>query len=157
MRKPQIWNLLLKQQGNGEYQVSKIITLTTDNRIVVNNYPSNNLQDTLATLQEAVKGYVEFVQFPRINLLMVVNEEGKINNLPINQVATSFFYRELGVTDYIVGDVAFLSNDTDTVGDPIGLNYQQVKDLVDDISWRLDEAKQATEDISNDYATLKGE
>ena len=137
--------------------MSKIITLTTDNRIVVNNYPSNNLQDTLATLQEAVKGYVEFVQFPRINLLMVVNEEGKINNLPINQVATSFFYRELGVTDYIVGDVAFLSNDTDTVGDPIGLNYQQVKDLVDDISWRLDEAKQATEDISNDYATLKGE
>lgn len=137
--------------------MSKIITLTTDNRVIVANYPSDNLQDTLAILQEAVKGYVEFVQFPRINLLMVVNEEGKINNLPINQVATSFFYRELGVTDYIVGDVAFLSNDTDTVGDPIGLNYQQVKDLVDDISWRLDEAKQATEDISNDYATLKGE
>jgi len=140
--------------------MSKILILKTSGSIEVRDYPQVGLNDSLRALQEAVNGYVQFLDFSRIGLTMVVNEEGKLNDFPVNPVATYFFWREYGANDQIVGDVAFLSNDTNTVGDPNGLTDQQVADLTTDINWRLEEIEEYNFDRRldlNDYLTLKGE
>lgn len=36
---------------------------------------------------------------------MVVNEEGKLDQLPCNALATGFYWANVGRNDYIVGDV----------------------------------------------------
>lgn len=63
----------------------------------------SKLPDTkLETLQKAVGGYIEMV--PTINGdVMVINEEGKIHNLPVNPFATKLFTN--GSEDPIMGDV----------------------------------------------------
>lgn len=54
------------------------------------------------TLRQAVGGYIEVVYLN--NLLMWVNEEGKIHNLPPNPIATLMML-EKGIRDIIAGDV----------------------------------------------------
>lgn len=54
---------------------------------------------TLEELQEIVGGYIELAWLPH-GMVLVVNEEGKLKNLPVNVVAT-----ELYKADVIVGDV----------------------------------------------------
>lgn len=140
--------------------MGKILILKTNNSIEVKDYPQQGFNDSLTALQEAVCGYIQPLDFSRIGLTMVVNEEGKLNNFPVNPVATYFFWREYGTNDQIVGDVAFLSNDTNAVGDPNGLTDQQVADLITDINWRLEEIEQFEFDRRldrNEYLTLKGE
>jgi len=60
----------------------------------------------LAELQKAVGGYVEVIKLPN-NKVMLVNEEGKIRNLPINEKATMFVKAEMqgAFSDDIRGDV----------------------------------------------------
>ncbi len=54
---------------------------------------------TLAELKEIVGGYIELVWLPH-GMVLVVNEDGKMNGLPVNVVAT-----ELYKADVLVGDV----------------------------------------------------
>lgn len=62
----------------------------------------------LETLQEAVGGYIEAV-FLGGDDVMIVNEEGKIIGLPVNNHATTLAWERLSkyrlYTEYIVGDV----------------------------------------------------
>jgi Domain of unknown function (DUF3846) len=60
---------------------------------------------SMEELQSAVNGHFEFVYLPD-NLILVVNEEGKLNNLPINEIATSFVLPIMN--DIIVGDVLLI-------------------------------------------------
>ncbi len=60
---------------------------------------------SLKEMQEVVNGYIEFVYLPD-NLIMVVNEEGKINRLPVNSNATKMYAPILD--DVIVGDVLLI-------------------------------------------------
>lgn len=139
--------------------MGKILILKTNSTYEVKDYPQEGFNDSLKALQEAVCGYIQPLDFSRIGLTMVVNEEGKLNNFPVNPVATYFFWREYGATDQIVGDVAFLSNDTNAVGDPNGLTDQQVADLITDINWRLEEIDEANFNNrldTQEYLTEKG-
>jgi hypothetical protein len=61
---------------------------------------------SMEELQSAVKGHFEFVYLPN-NMILVVNEEGKLNDLPINDIATSFVFPI--VNDIIVGDVLLIN------------------------------------------------
>ena len=58
-------------------------------------------------MQDIVGGYVEFVYLPD-NLIMVVNEEGKINNLPVNEYI-NLIYSKI-IDDIIVGDILLIDN-----------------------------------------------
>jgi len=51
--------------------------------------PKNRRDFKLNELQEIVDGYIEFI-YLKNEMVMVVNEEGKINNLPLNQNATLY-------------------------------------------------------------------
>lgn len=65
--------------------------------------PANGKVFKLAELQKIVGGYIEIL-FLDNNMCMVLNEEGKLNNLPFNQTASSIA-KDNGICDYIVGDV----------------------------------------------------
>ena len=63
---------------------------------------------TLKEMQEIVGGYIEFIYLRKDNLVMVVNEEGKITGLPFNAKATQLV-KECNINDIIVGDVLIVN------------------------------------------------
>lgn len=65
--------------------------------------PKNGTDFQLEELNEIVGGFIEIV-YLRNGLIMVVNEEGKLNNLPLNEVATRVCLLN-GYPDTIVGNV----------------------------------------------------
>jgi hypothetical protein len=64
--------------------------------------PENKKNFTLKELQSFVGGYAEMV-FLNDSRLMVVDAEGKLDELPVNVRATEII-RSYGITDTIVGN-----------------------------------------------------
>ena len=64
--------------------------------------PANKQAFTLEELQKLVGGFIEIVQ-TKGGTSMVINEEGKLKGLPINEMATQVYQH--GDVDPIVGDV----------------------------------------------------
>ena len=68
---------------------------------------------TAPSLEEAQKfvgGWVETVPFPDGSLL-IINEEGKLENLPLNPLATALWHKHYGPTDQIVGNAIHIAAD----------------------------------------------
>ena len=65
--------------------------------------PSNGTDFSLEELRGFVGGYIEIVRLSK-SQVMVVNEEGKIYNLPQNEKAT-MLVNIAGIRDVIVGNV----------------------------------------------------
>lgn len=65
---------------------------------------------TLEVMQSIVGGYIEIVWLSSTRV-MVVNELGKINGLPINDRATELMRSYMDTTDFIVGDVLVCEKD----------------------------------------------
>ncbi|MBD5319380.1 MAG: DUF3846 domain-containing protein [Bacteroides sp.] len=63
----------------------------------------NGKDFSLDELQGFVEGYIEIVHLTD-EYVMVVNEEGKLIGLPLNEDATCML-EKLGIVNYIVGDV----------------------------------------------------
>jgi hypothetical protein len=77
-------------------------TLIKTNGEETNVLPKNKTDFKLDELQNYVGGIIEIVR-TKDNKIMVMNEEGKINELPMNEKATELYiYSE---SDLIVGDV----------------------------------------------------
>lgn len=73
---------------------------------VIDVEPENGLTYELQQLHDIVGGYIELVRLNNKEY-MVVNEEGKLYNLPFNAMATSLYHKEVpqAKDDFIVGDV----------------------------------------------------
>ena len=72
---------------------------------VINIEPRNGRDFSLSELQAIVSGYIEIVPL-KGNNIMVVNEEGKLNDLAINHTATRIYIEANPYAlDIIVGDV----------------------------------------------------
>ena len=68
-------------------------------------HPKNGEKFTLEELQTFVDGYIQILYINN-GWLMVVNEEGKLQGLPINDTATWLYNQNLVFGfDYICGDV----------------------------------------------------
>lgn len=88
--------------------------------------------DSLETLQKAVGGWVQAVDLDS-DLSLWCNEEGKMNGLPHNTIAQSFWDKAFGEhTDYIVGDIV-LTGGTDSEGDLIGLTHEQIEQVLAEV------------------------
>ena len=59
-------------------------------------------EPTLKSAQEFVGGYVEGISFPNGDYL-IINEEGKLIGLPINEQATKLWKDTFDNDDYITG------------------------------------------------------
>lgn len=104
----------------------KALLISTDNLVEVE-------QDTdefvsYATLSRAVGGMIEAVTLPN-GLTLWVNEEGKLDGLPVNEYATRLFVSAYGAVDIIVGNV-IITGGADENGETLGLTDKQVAELV---------------------------
>jgi Domain of unknown function (DUF3846) len=69
--------------------------------------PSNGSHFKLEEMQAIVGGLIQIVPLEREGLpdmLLVIHEEGKLINLPLNIFATVEWVRYYGQTDYVSGD-----------------------------------------------------
>lgn len=66
--------------------------------------PKNGKFFELDELQKIVEGYFEIIKLDN-EQLMVVNEDGKLDDLPYNFFATQMYQRSTKALDYIVGNV----------------------------------------------------
>ena len=83
--------------------------------------------DELKTLQGLVGGWIQAVDL-KPNLTLWVNEEGKLDGLPVNGFATEMWDSVYGATDIVVGPAVFTGG-TDDDGDTIGLTDSQIEAL----------------------------
>lgn len=70
--------------------------------------PSDGKTFSLEELQKFVGGYIEVIGLLNINYprqLLVCNENGKLEHLPVNEKATEVWDKHYGASDVIVGDV----------------------------------------------------
>ena len=77
-------------------------TLIKANGEETNVLPKNKTDFKLDEMQNYVGGFIETVR-TKDNKIMVINEEGKINELPMNEKATDLYVHSN--FDFIVGDV----------------------------------------------------
>lgn len=66
--------------------------------------PKNGQYYSLSELKKFVEGYIELVQISSTQYA-VINEEGKLLNLPVNRLATLDYSCALRANDYFVGNV----------------------------------------------------
>lgn len=81
--------------------------INTDGKIL-DIKPSNGNTFSLKEMQSFVNGTVERHVISKHKVYMLINEEGKLLNLPTNDAATLLFQEEYGKSDWIVGDVALI-------------------------------------------------
>ena len=86
-------------------------TLITPDSIITPVTPRNGTDFQLEELKEFVGGYIEVIHPPDMSgIIMVVNEEGKLNGLAHNEIATRMWQKgaEAGsqrMADPVVGTV----------------------------------------------------
>jgi hypothetical protein len=71
---------------------------------IIDVKPNNGTDFSLEELQEIVGGFIEIVSLMD-NEIMLINEEGKLIDLPFNETATQMYQEVDGFYDYIAGDV----------------------------------------------------
>lgn len=104
------------------------IIITTDFELAQlhgKDYPS---------VKEAVGGYIELVMLRGDfeGYALYVNEEGKLNGLPINDLATAIWERSFGIyTDIIVGNAVIMSAKTDDEGVHFDLTETETENLIE--------------------------
>ena len=77
----------------------------------------------LEEMQALVGGYIEMLRAASADYCMVINEEGKLKNLPINEIATAMAREDFLIfpNDVVVGNVFFCKVSRKT-GEFVGLN-----------------------------------
>lgn len=75
-------------------------------------------QSDISAMQALVGGYVEAIptRDPLPPMLVLLNEDGKRDDLPLNQLATHLFQSSIGPSDYMVGTVIAVGVDNETDG-----------------------------------------
>jgi hypothetical protein len=104
----------------------KAVVMGTDESVTVVDLDGPD--GTLKVLQTAVDGWVQVVDLTS-TMSIWVNEEGKLNGLPYNKIATDIFQRRFGAVDVMVGN-AVLTGGTDSDGETLGLTDEQVAMII---------------------------
>ena len=72
----------------------------------VKEIQSKNDSPSLSDAQKFVGGYVEVVQVN--DGILIIDEEGKLKDKPVNQVASKMYADKYGDEDIIVGDAIYI-------------------------------------------------
>jgi len=111
-------------QTNKEQQMERVIHISTDNKIEVMEVE----QIEYDTLYEAVNGLVELVSINE-DIDMWLNEEGKINGLEPNIIASLIYNKVFPNFDVIMGDVV-ITGGADEEGNTVGLSDESIHDVM---------------------------
>lgn len=69
--------------------------------------PADGKAFTLEEMQKLVDGHIEMIQLPS-GKTMVLNEEGRINDLPVNESATRVWQSEFPIERYAGNNLAYM-------------------------------------------------
>lgn len=94
--------------------------------------------DEYQQLFEAVGGLIQPVDL-KTDLTIVVNEEGKLINLPVNVIGTHLWERSYGMTDVIVGNCVFTGGSDYETGETVALSQAWILQI-QELTARLREA-----------------
>lgn len=89
---------------------------------------------TYKSVSDAVGGYIEHITLHGVfeGFSLYVNEEGKLNGLPFNDIATAVWERVFGIyTDVIVGNAVLVSSKTDNEGNELPLSESDVEKVME--------------------------
>lgn len=89
---------------------------------------------TYKSVSDAVGGYIEHITLDGVfeGFSLYVNEEGKLNGLPFNDIATAVWERVFGIyTDVIVGNAVLVSSKTDDEGNELPLSESDVEKVME--------------------------
>jgi len=105
----------------------------TDNSIEVGHYTMD-----LRWLQKQVGGYIEAVDLQQPDgLVMWCNEEGKLQGLPVNNIATMLFEKVFGFgVDYIAGDVVVCCSKEGDNADLSEAGFKMITEAVEECQRR---------------------
>ena len=78
----------------------------------------------LELAQKTVGGWIQLVRLGDRGDLYL-NEEGKLDQLPQNPIATALYSDEYGLNDFIVGDV-IITGGANSEGETVGLSDEQL-------------------------------
>lgn len=125
----------------------KAIVITTDNEISIRDLEVKN-DSMLEALQQIVGGYIETVRPIRLrgDLLMIVNEEGLLQNLPVNEVGSYLYGIDLHGNP-IVGNIAIVDRGYRN-GEPdlVGLSPMLAEEILRKFMYTFPILKGATQD-----------
>lgn len=62
--------------------------------------PENGTHFTLAEMQGIVGGYIQTIWLPKKGMTLVINEEGELENLPVNEEATKVWLEEFPLDEF---------------------------------------------------------
>lgn len=103
--------------------MKKAVIINTDGVKELVEFDNDTSYKTIST---AVGGLIECINLPRSHAIeMWVNEEGKLNGLEQNPIATALWIDNYGETDVTVGNV-IITGGTDGAGYTLGLNDDQL-------------------------------
>jgi hypothetical protein len=77
-----------------------------------------------------VGGWIQPVRLETKGIDLYLNEEGKLDGLPQNPIATALWSEDYGLTDYIVGNV-IITGGVNSEGETVGLTDGQLETLMD--------------------------
>ena len=84
----------------------------------------------LKLAQGTVGGWIQLVRLHSKGIDLYLNEEGKMDGLEQNFIATALWSEDYGFTDYIVGNV-IITGGANSEGNTVGLTDGQVKALME--------------------------
>lgn len=107
-----------------------LISIHTDGNIVSNEYDDNE-EFELEDFQAFVGGYIETVPtcFGK-NVIMLVNESGKLDRLPYNKTASVIQHHTL--YDLLLGDVVLVKLDGE---DFVGFSEEEKDKILNYMEW----------------------
>lgn len=99
-----------KQEGEEQPAEPKTAKIVYPDKDTEDYTPKNRATFELEEMQEIVGGYIEII---RLNdgRIIVVNEEGLLQGLPVNIEATNILRRDHSTTQYIVGNAIVCDSD----------------------------------------------
>ena len=114
--------------------MEKVISIRTDNTVEIKQVESIEYE----TLYEAVNGLVELASIDD-DIDMWLNEEGKINGLEPNIIASLIWNKVFPNFDVIMGDV-IITGGVDEEGNTVGLSDKSIQDVMALIEQGLEQA-----------------
>ena len=110
----------------------KAVIIRTDNSREVAEFEAG---ESYPLLRDSVGGLIECVTLRDKNFAdLWLNEEGKLIDLPYNEVATLLWMDLYGPTDVILGDVV-ITGAADDEGETLGLSDEEVQYFLNYAHW----------------------
>ena len=105
------WTKAIAKGVGKDIRKDQLIHLASEHtRLAIASAMKHGEYFTLEEMQAAVGGMVEIIELAD-KQSMILNEEGKLLDLPYNEQADEIFHQHYTTQDYIVGDVLLCENE----------------------------------------------